>query len=599
MLRSRRAWLTLLGTAAAAASLAAPAAHGYNTPVTEMLTLLPAAPGGATQDALLTGGEATGLHAGYVFESIPDGVAVMPKGNGLADVYVNHETSTVPFPYNSPWGGSEANQNDYKNSELSKLLIHGPSNDVQQASLAIRTWENFQRFCSNFLATATEGFEFPLLLTSEEAQDWVFRTHTAWPGPEVIPPATTGAEQSGAVVAYNPATGQRKAIYGLGRLNHENTVAIPGFQGVVMLTTDDTFQTATTAPGASSQLYMYRANSAADVWNDKGTLYAFRANGTDNDYFDLQVGETISGNFVPVPKDIARGKSSVDGHELTRAVDFPSYPAPAGGPSVPPDGPQWVLDQWGNEANSPSVAHNDVFDFIRLEDLAYDKRPGMSNHVYIADSGRATSGAANPNAVSSNGRIYTLELDPARVGNPLHAEISILVQGDDNPVASTDAALSFNEIHQPDNVETTVHGNLLVTEDPSSANQYALPRGANETPARLWRVPLFAANPDASKVAIAEVNQLLDENQNPALGPLDVDGTNPAIPAPANLGNWESSGIVDVSKAFGQGTFLVTIQAHSYWTSKTAGPDAKGNAGVDYWYKSEGGQLILLRLPGI
>ena len=40
----------------------------------------------------------------------------------------------------------------------------------------------------------------------------------------------------------------------------------------------------------------------------------------------------------------------MDGHELTRAVDFPSYPAPSGGPSVPPDGPQWILDQWGNAA---------------------------------------------------------------------------------------------------------------------------------------------------------------------------------------------------------------------------------------------------------
>src|SRR5688572_14266508 len=166
MLRSRRAWLTLLGTAAAAASLAAPAAHGYNTPVSEMLTFLPAAPVGATQDALLTTGEPTGLHGGYVFESIPDGVAVMPRGFGFGDVYVTHETSTVPFPYSSNWpqaGGVELNQNDYKNTELSKLLVHGPSANVFQASLAIRTLENFQRFCTTFLATASEGFAFPIL----------------------------------------------------------------------------------------------------------------------------------------------------------------------------------------------------------------------------------------------------------------------------------------------------------------------------------------------------------------------------------------------------------------------------------------------------
>ena len=197
---------------------------------------------------------------------------------------------------------------------------------------------------------------------------------------------------------------------------------------------------------------------------------------------------------------------------------------------------------------------------------------------------------------STNGRIYTLELDPRRVGNPLHAEISILVQGDDVGTGrlGDNPAASINEIHQPDNVETTLHGNLLVQEDPSSANQYDLPRGANETPARLWRVPLGAANPDASKVAIAEVNQALDENANPALGPVDVDAA-----AAARLGFWESSGIVDVSKAFGHGMYLLTIQAHSYWTKKDAGPDAKGAVGPDYYYKNEGGQLILLRLPGI
>ncbi len=31
---------------------------------------------------------------------------------------------------------------------------------------------------------------------------------------------------------------------------------------------------------------------------------------------------------------------------------------------------------------------NNVFDFVRVEDIAYDKRPGMGNVVYIVDSGR-------------------------------------------------------------------------------------------------------------------------------------------------------------------------------------------------------------------
>ena len=34
-----------------------------------------------------------------MFESIPDGISLAKNGKGTVDLYVNHETSTVPFPY--------------------------------------------------------------------------------------------------------------------------------------------------------------------------------------------------------------------------------------------------------------------------------------------------------------------------------------------------------------------------------------------------------------------------------------------------------------------------------------------------------------------
>ena len=34
-----------------------------------------------------------------MFESIPDGISFSKNGNGTVDLYVNHETSTVPFPF--------------------------------------------------------------------------------------------------------------------------------------------------------------------------------------------------------------------------------------------------------------------------------------------------------------------------------------------------------------------------------------------------------------------------------------------------------------------------------------------------------------------
>ena len=55
----------------------------------------------------------------------------------------------------------------------------------------------------------------------------------------------------------------------MGRHNHENSVAIPGYDELVVLTGDDTFS----AP--SSQLYSYVADDADAVWNDEGGLWAF------------------------------------------------------------------------------------------------------------------------------------------------------------------------------------------------------------------------------------------------------------------------------------------------------------------------------------
>ena len=64
---------------------------------------------------------------------------------------------------------------------------------------------------------------------------------------------------------------------------------------------------------------------------------------------------------------------------------------------------------------------NNVFSFVRIEDMAFDKRPGMRNVVYMADSGRGrgpadsagfdSDGAAVPYK-STNGRIWKMVFDP-------------------------------------------------------------------------------------------------------------------------------------------------------------------------------------------
>src|SRR3990172_8063346 len=134
------------------------------------------------------------LASGYRFESVPDGISLDKRRNRQVDVYVNHETSTVAFPYVAAAPTAANSQNDFDNSQVSLLTLDERTLEVLAGELAIQSDENFQRFCSNYLATNKEGFSRPTLFTNEEAQDWVFRSGTAWTSP--IPAGTAGAEQT-------------------------------------------------------------------------------------------------------------------------------------------------------------------------------------------------------------------------------------------------------------------------------------------------------------------------------------------------------------------------------------------------------------------
>ena len=131
---------------------------------------------------------------------------------------------------------------------------------------------------------------------------------------------------------------------------------IPGGwgDGLVTLTTDDTFS------GPSAQLYMYVRGKPARS-RRRGRYVHARITGVDgvpladpaddfngaNDYLDLDVGEEFQGEFIDVPDAVA-------------------------------DDDQDALEDWSND--------NNVFQAIRLEDLATDKNDPRT--IYIADTGR-------------------------------------------------------------------------------------------------------------------------------------------------------------------------------------------------------------------
>ena len=582
----RRHSVVACAALAAAITSSAPAAagpganrSGFRTAQPSMLT--PVMPG-VSATPLMTVGDT--LSSGYRFESIPDGISVRTRGRGRADLFVNHETGKVPFPYNSANPTAANGENDFENAQVSRLALNQHSAGVLHGELVIPSSEGYQRFCSNFLATAKEGFDREILFTNEETPDYVYRQEASWP-PIMGSPAE---EEAGLVVALDVRTGRHQPIYGMGRHNHENSVPVPGYGKPVVLSGDDTFTSGpltgvsfpagVTVP-AQSQLYSYIAPDTDALMADEGDLWAFVSDtpGVRN-YYDVLPGSgtEVKGHFIKVPKDIATGRNA-DGSEL-KAADK-GYPAPPTNGSwqldlrsatpVGIDGPQWVLEYWSDI--------NHVFQFVRVEDIAYDKRPGKGNVVYV-DSGRgrtAVQSQDTPNFRSTNGRVWKMVLDPA---DPTRVtSLTVAVEGDDNPVKTP------GEVHQPDNIESTMAG-LLLTEDPGSSQQF--PVGSPDpaaTTARLWHVP-FSGTPQV----VLKVDQSADG------GPTDVDGR-----APGNQGAWETSGIVDASAAFGPGAYLIDVQAHTLWVARAPGDDNNGDGQPDFTYKREGGQLALLRIPGI
>jgi hypothetical protein len=512
---------------------------GFRTSQPAMMTGV----GGTTVTPIISVGDTVG---DYMFEAIPDGISFSKiNGNGTADILVNHELSLVPFP---------ATRQDPSNSLVSELRLHQRSAGVLRGRVALPTSAGYQRFCSNFIVGPEQGFERELLFTNEEARDIILRQEDAWHQPSVQL-SEPGAEQGGVVVAYDPHSRQYRSIYGMGRHNHENAVAVPGYGHPALFSGDDTFD----AP--ASQLFLYTADSGQAVWNDEGTLWAFVSDvPTINDYGDLSTtSPSVTGHFIEVPREIATGK--INGREVTsqdfgypRPTDpdpFPSEPTP-----LMPDGPQWVLEHWSN-------LHN-VFQFIRIEDLAYDRTNGKI--LYFADTGEPR---ARPSARTTrlfrgstggpymNGRLYKLVLNASDPRGT--ATLSILPGANFDDLGYMNAASP----HQPDNVEST-RSAIYFQEDPGSHN--AQPAFPGATNARVWRYDLATG----TTRVVAEVDQ--------SMSPI------------TNRGTWESSGIVDASAVFGPGAFLLDVQAHQWDMDAGMGNDPPAVP------KRERGQLLLIKV---
>ena len=460
-----------------------------------------------------------GRFRGFEFQGIPDGIGAVSLEPGKVEVFVNHEESEVPFPL-PPAADAQA---DYQDSSVSHLTLNMRNGAVVSAEVAIPASAGFMRFCSASLAGPEQGIPRYTFFTGEETNDV---TDVPPGAPYGADPSVAPARQGGYAAVYDVANGQFEEVAGMGRHNHENTLLIPGgWSELNLLSTDDTF-TATT-----SQLYTYIADDLDAVWADQGSLWAFQVTATEagpvdrkdpfngaNDYLDIQPGDDWQGRFIRVPARIARGDTN--------------------------ERPQDALENWSNEKN--------VFQFVRLEDMAYDL--ANPRKVWVADTGAtrvvhnpATGRMHRPSGVqgeADNGRIFEFVFSPE---DPRVVDsFSVLADGDADPADPT-----FVPFSAPDNMDTSA-GSLMVQEDISSG-----------IASRIWRMDL--ATGDWTQVAHV------------------------------NVVSWESSGIIDASEWFGPGSWLLDVQAHGeqFWVDHEEKTDDR-----PWFLRQEAGQLLLMTIPG-
>jgi hypothetical protein len=188
------------------------------------------------------------------------------------------------------------------------------------------------------------------------------------------------------------------------------------------------------------------------------------------------------------------------------------------------------------------VQNINSLDFMRLEDGDYNKV--NSSIIYITDTG---SDAYGENY--DDGRLYQFEIiEPSfnqannvntitTTNNNYKVKISILLDGDDG-----------DDLRNPDNIATSKKS-IMIQEDLNDYN--IIDGGVN---ARVLKYDLSSHN--LQPVAIVDQSQ---------------DVSHP------KAGEWESSGIIEVFDIFGNGYWLLDIQAHTL---------------------GESGQLLLMNSPG-
>ena len=474
---------------------------------------------------------------GYTPPGVPDGLGAFALDDDTVRIVANHElASDVGYAY------TLANGTELTGGRVSFFDLNKETLQLEDAGLAYDTiinrngeevdeatdleYEGLNRLCSASYFEANQfgegrGLTDSLFFTGEE---------------------TAG----GTEFVLDSATNTLHAVPWMGRAAWENVTELDTgtTDRVAFLVGDDR---------EAAPLIMYvgeKDSSEGAGLLDRngltgGKLYTWVPDGdlADTPTFTDEEGEEVDDDNAPDPAGLNGTGNSQSGSW----VELDYYRPDLASSAVDTNDDGEIQDELGYDAQGfATQAQQDQlsidaggFQFSRPEDVATNPEDGTE--AVLASTGRGDRFTGD-----NFGTTYKISTEFGESGNPLSGQIDILYDGDDTGNGQFEGS-DFG-LRSPDNLDWADDGYIYLQEDRATAEDEDF-GGTSGEEASIWQ--LDPENGDLTRVAQIDRSALADGQTDPE---------------PDDIGNWESSGILDVSDLFDEapGTrFIFNVQAHS------------------------------------
>lgn len=493
---------TIAVAAMAIAVPAAAAAQDIGPSTTTEPYVLPARPDVKTI-SILTTGDTIG---GYRMVGIPDGTGAWNESRRTFNLVANHELGRTAGVLRAH-GSKGAFVSRWEIERDTLKVLHG--RDHLTAPTDVFTWNGaqyvagttaFERLCSADLPRTGAFF-----LGSHGTPNRILLG-----GEETSPPFTSDHGRVFAHVLTGPEKNQSWELPRLGKMSFENAVASPFPQEktIVMLNDDANRETRLTSNICSTTGQQNCNEPPSELYVYIGTK---QRHGND-----IERAGLTNGNFYGV-RVVAEGMV-VTGED----------PLNVFGTVAPVTSGRFELHNLGDVSKMTGVQiqtaaiANQVTQFVRVEDGAWDPRPSRGNDYYFVTTGRITTSAATWRP----SRLWRLRFDdiryPERGGT-----VTMLLS----------AAFNADNVNDPgfqmfDNMTIDRRGRIVLQEDVGGNN-------------RLGRIYVYGI--DSGEL------ELVAQHNPKFFQPGGADFL---------TNDEESSGVIDASRILGPGWFLMTVQNH-------------------------------------